>query len=45
MVHATALHPNAPLAVEGRRRMVGCVLERGWSVLGPPGGSRTRSNP
>lgn len=32
MVHATGLHPNAPLAVEGRRRMVGCVLEGGWSV-------------
>ncbi len=25
-------HPNAPLTVEGRRRMVGCVLDRGWTV-------------
>jgi transposase InsO family protein len=25
-------HRNAPLAVEGRRRMVVCVLEGGWSV-------------
>ena len=25
-------HPNAPLTVEGRRRMVRCVVERGWTV-------------
>jgi len=25
-------HPNAPLTVEGRRRMVGCVVERGWTI-------------
>jgi transposase InsO family protein len=33
-VNATSLrqHPNAPLTVEGRRRMVGCVLDRGWTV-------------
>jgi len=24
-------HPNAPLTVEGRRRMVRCVTDRGWS--------------
>jgi len=34
VVYATTLrqHPNAPLTVEGRRRMVGCVLDRGWSI-------------
>jgi transposase InsO family protein len=25
-------HPNAPLTPEGRRRMVACVLDQGWSV-------------
>jgi transposase InsO family protein len=32
MAHATAQHPNAPLTPEGRRRMVACVLEGGWTV-------------
>ncbi len=32
MSYATAQHPNAPLTPEGRRRMVACVLEQGWSV-------------
>ena len=34
MVNATTLrqHPNAPLTVEGRRRMVRCVTDRGWTV-------------
>jgi transposase InsO family protein len=34
VAHATRLrqHPNAPLTPEGRRRMVGCVLDRGWTV-------------
>ena len=34
MAHATRLrqHPNAPLTPEGRRRMVRCVVERGWTV-------------
>ena len=34
MVYATTLrqHPNAPLTPRGRRRMVGCVLDRGWSI-------------
>ena len=32
MSHARSQHPNAPLTPEGRRRMVGCVLERGWTV-------------
>jgi transposase InsO family protein len=27
-----AQHPNAPLTVEGRRRMVACVVDRGWTV-------------
>jgi transposase InsO family protein len=25
-------HPNAPLTPEGRRRMVACVLEDGWTI-------------
>jgi len=29
---ARAQHPNAPLTPEGRRRMVACVVEHGWSV-------------
>ena len=32
MVHARSVHPNSPLTVEGRRRMVACVIDRGWSV-------------
>ncbi len=34
MVNATTLrqHPNAPLTVEGRRRMVACVVDDGWTV-------------
>ena len=34
MATATTLrqHPNAPLTVEGRRRMVRCVTDRGWTV-------------
>ncbi|MGA7226997.1 MAG: IS481 family transposase [Acidimicrobiia bacterium] len=32
MSHAISQHPNAPLTPEGRRRMVSCVLDRGWSV-------------
>lgn len=32
MAHARSQHPNAPLTPEGRRRMVACVLEQGWSV-------------
>ena len=34
MANATSLrqHPNAPLTFEARRRMVGCVLDRGWTV-------------
>lgn len=30
--HAISQHPNAPLTPEGRRRMVSCVLDRGWTV-------------
>jgi len=30
--HARSQHPNAPLTPVGRRRMVGCVVERGWTV-------------
>ena len=32
MAHARSQHPNAPLTPEGRRRMVACVLDDGWSV-------------
>ena len=32
MSHARSQHPNAPLTVEGRRRMVGCVVDRGWTI-------------
>jgi transposase-like protein len=30
--HGRSQHPNAPLTPEGRRRMVDCVLVRGWTV-------------
>jgi transposase InsO family protein len=30
--HARRQHPNAPLTPEGRRRMVSCVLDAGWSI-------------
>jgi len=30
--HARSQHPNAPLTPEGRRRMVGCVIEQGWTI-------------
>jgi len=34
VVNATTLrqHPNAPLTVEGRRCMVACVIDDGWTV-------------
>jgi len=32
MDHARSQHPNAPLTPQGRRRMVACVLDRGWSI-------------
>ena len=32
MSHARSQHPNAVLTPEGRRRMVACVLDRGWTV-------------
>ena len=32
MTQARSQHPNAPLTPEGRRRMVACVLEHGWSI-------------
>ena len=32
MSHARSQHPNAPLTPEGRRRMVACVLEQGWTI-------------
>jgi transposase-like protein len=32
MVQARGQHPNAVLTPQGRCRMVGCVLEQGWTV-------------
>ncbi len=32
MSHVRSQHPNAPLTPEGRRRMVACVLEDGWTI-------------
>jgi transposase InsO family protein len=32
VTHARTQHPNAVLTPNGRRRMVGCVVEKGWSV-------------
>lgn len=32
MSYARSQHPNAPLTPEGRRRMVSCVLEEGWTI-------------
>jgi transposase InsO family protein len=32
MRHARRQHPNAPLTPVGRRRMVACVVEGGWTV-------------
>ena len=32
MPHARSQHPNAVLTPKHRRRMVGCVLERGWTI-------------
>jgi len=30
--HARQQHPNAPLTPVGRRRMVDCVVEQGWTI-------------
>lgn len=32
MSHAKRQHPNAPLTPTGRRRMVACVLDDGWTI-------------
>ena len=32
MVHARQQHPNAVLTPTGRRRMVVCVFEHGWTI-------------
>ena len=32
MSYGRTLHPNAPFTAEGRRRMVRCVVDLGWSV-------------
>ncbi len=33
MSHARTQHPNAVLTPNGRRRMIDCVLRRGWTVV------------
>jgi transposase InsO family protein len=30
--HARSQHPNAPMTPRGRRRMVACVIEQGWTI-------------
>jgi transposase-like protein len=30
--HARSQHPNAPLTPQGRRRMVWCVIDQGWTI-------------
>ena len=32
MSHARSQHPNAVLTPQGRRRMVACVLDKGWTI-------------
>ena len=32
MAHGRSQHPNAVLTPVGRRRMVDCVLKRGWTI-------------
>ncbi len=32
MAYGRTQHPNAPFTPEGRRRMVACVVDRGWAV-------------
>jgi transposase InsO family protein len=32
VAHARTQHPNAPLTPQGRRRMVACVIECGWTI-------------
>jgi len=32
MTYARSQHPNAPLTPEGRRRMVACVVDKGWTI-------------
>lgn len=32
MAHAKAQHPNAVLTPKGRRRMVDCVIRKGWTI-------------
>lgn len=32
MAHARTQHPNAVLTPNGRRRMVDCVLTKGWTI-------------
>lgn len=32
MSHARTQHPNAVLTPNGRRRMVACVIDRGWTI-------------
>ena len=32
MAHARTQHPNAVLTPNGRRRMVDCVITKGWTI-------------
>ena len=32
MAHGRSQHPNAPFTPEGRRRMVDCVVVKGWTI-------------
>jgi len=33
MAYGMTQHPNAPLTPIGRRRMVACVLDQGWTIV------------
>ena len=32
MTHARTQHPNASLTPRGRRKMIDCVIDRGWTI-------------
>ena len=41
MLHARSQHPNAPLTPEGRRRMIGCVVDQAGRCRPSWSGSRS----
>ena len=45
MVDARSQHPNAPLTPNGRRRMVDCVFEGGWTIEQRLTGSKPTRRP